>query len=105
VIALRTNEALLGFFIFRIERLEAFAPYEPFLHNLANYIALSLEGRMQRRLLEETRDELEAKNRELEELNRCFVGRELRMLELKEKIASLEGATREAGSAMVDRKT
>ncbi len=34
--------------------------------------------------------ELEKKNRELERMNRLFVGRELKMVELKEKIAVLE---------------
>lgn len=36
--------------------------------------------------------ELEEKNAELERLNRLFVGRELRMRELKNRIAELEGA-------------
>lgn len=44
-----------------------------------------LEQRVQQRTAE-----LEAKNRELERINRLFVGRELRMVELKEKIAVLE---------------
>ncbi|EKD37297.1 MAG: hypothetical protein ACD_75C01183G0002 [uncultured bacterium] len=35
--------------------------------------------------------ELEQKNAELDRMNRLFVGRELRMKELKEKIALLEG--------------
>ncbi len=35
--------------------------------------------------------ELEAKNAELQRLNKLFVGRELRMVELKEKIRELEG--------------
>lgn len=34
--------------------------------------------------------ELEAKNAELERMNRLFVGRELRMVELKQKINELE---------------
>lgn len=44
-----------------------------------------LEQRVQQRTAE-----LEAKNRELERINRLFVGRELRMMELKEKIATFE---------------
>ncbi|MDA8429750.1 MAG: response regulator [Geobacteraceae bacterium] len=35
--------------------------------------------------------ELAAKNTELEQMNRIFVGRELRMMELKERIRALEG--------------
>lgn len=45
-----------------------------------------LEERVQARTAE-----LAAKNAELERLNRLFVGRELRMVELKKRIAELEG--------------
>jgi hypothetical protein len=38
--------------------------------------------------------ELEEKNAELYKMNRLFVGRELRMVELKERIRELEGQTR-----------
>jgi PAS domain S-box-containing protein len=44
-----------------------------------------LEQRVKKRT-----SELENKNAELEKLNRLFVGRELRMIELKEKIRALE---------------
>ena len=47
----------------------------------------SLEERVQERTTE-----LAVKNAELERLNKIFVGRELRMVELKEKIAALEKA-------------
>lgn len=46
---------------------------------------LELEGYVKARTAE-----LEQKNRELEQLNRSFVGRELRMVELKERIKKLE---------------
>ena len=41
--------------------------------------------------------ELETKNRDLEWLNKAFIGRELRMVELKEKITVLENRLREPG--------
>ncbi len=47
-----------------------------------------LEQRVQERTAE-----LAAKNTELERMNRLFVGRELRMVELKERIRSLENRT------------
>jgi C4-dicarboxylate-specific signal transduction histidine kinase len=45
-----------------------------------------LEQRVQERTAE-----LAAKNIELERMNRLFVGRELRMIELKDKLKKLEG--------------
>jgi PAS domain S-box-containing protein len=39
--------------------------------------------------------ELEGKNRELERMNKLFVGRELRMVELKEKIKELESSQKQ----------
>lgn len=39
----------------------------------------------------------EEKNRELEKMNKLFVGRELRMVELKERIKELEKAESEVG--------
>lgn len=48
-----------------------------------------LNAELERRVEERT-DELETKNRELESLNKMFIGRELRMVELKERIKELE---------------
>jgi len=44
-------------------------------------------------LIKERATELEEKTAKLERLNKLFVGRELRMKELKEKIKELEGKT------------
>jgi len=41
-------------------------------------------------LVKERTDELDEKNKELERFNKLFVGRELRMIELKKQIAELE---------------
>ena len=51
----------------------------------------TINAELEQRVDERTRD-LEEKNTELERLNRLFIGRELRMRELKEEIAVLEGA-------------
>lgn len=48
-----------------------------------------LNEELEQRVRERTR-ELERRNHELEEMNKAFVGRELRMVELKERIAKLE---------------
>jgi len=48
--------------------------------------------------LQNTQVKLEAKNAGLEQLNRLFVGRELRMMELKERIRVLENRSEEKGA-------
>jgi C4-dicarboxylate-specific signal transduction histidine kinase len=48
-----------------------------------------LNEELEQRVQERT-NELAAKNSELERMNRIFVGRELRMIELKEQIKKLE---------------
>lgn len=126
IITLRTNEQTFGFFVFQTDSTTAFELYRPFLSNLANYVALSLENRMQKRLLERSRDEMEQRVKErteelrrmnseleqrvkertvelkekiteLERFNRLFVGRELKMVELKERIRELEGKQDKSG--------
>jgi hypothetical protein len=57
-----------------------------------------LEQRVQERTAE-----LEEKNSELERMNRIFVGREIRMIELKERIKALEQSTRCKPQAVDDR--
>lgn len=52
---------------------------------------LRLNEELEQRVMERTR-ELERRNHELEEMNKVFVGRELRMMELKERIAEFEHA-------------
>lgn len=53
-----------------------------------------LNEELEKRVLERT-EELEAKNIELERWNKIFIGRELRMIELKQRIRELEGKTAE----------
>jgi len=64
IITLKTNEHTFGFFIFQTDSTNAFEPYWPFLSNLANYVTLSLENRMQKHLLENSRNDLEDKVKE-----------------------------------------
>ena len=58
------SEHTFGFFILQTDSSGISEPYWPFLSNLANYVALSLENRMQKLLLEKTRNELEDKVKE-----------------------------------------
>jgi C4-dicarboxylate-specific signal transduction histidine kinase len=53
-----------------------------------------LNDELEQRVRERTK-ELERRNFELEQMNKAFVGRELKMVELKEKIKELEGKTAE----------
>jgi C4-dicarboxylate-specific signal transduction histidine kinase len=48
-----------------------------------------LNEELEQRVVERTQ-ELERRNYELEQMNKAFVGRELRMAELKERIRELE---------------
>ena len=50
-----------GFFVFRISDFDTFNIYKPFIGNLANYVALSLENRLQKDLLQKAHDDLEQK--------------------------------------------
>ena len=50
-----------GFFTFQVSDLDVFSVYRPFIGNLANYVALSLENRLQRDLLQKSQVELERK--------------------------------------------
>lgn len=61
VVRIATAERLFGFFAFQVQSTDVFEPYLPFLENLASHVALSLENRLQRRVIEEARDELEAR--------------------------------------------
>jgi PAS domain S-box-containing protein len=76
VIPLSTAEHTFGFFILQTDSSGVIEPYWPFLTNLANYVALSLENRMQKHLLEQARDELEDRVRtrteELRQMNERF---------------------------------
>lgn len=47
------------------------------------------------RELRKYQEHLEQRNRELEQMNKVFVGRELKMVELKKRIAELEGDRKE----------
>ncbi|MFA6128663.1 MAG: PAS domain S-box protein [Bacteroidales bacterium] len=60
-IRLGTLDHTFGFFILRTDSNGTSEPYLPFLHNLAGYVALSLENRIQKLLLENVRNDLEFK--------------------------------------------
>ncbi len=64
VYALETIDHRFGFFIFILNQKTLFELYKPFLCNLGNFIALSLENRLQKNNLEQTQHDLEKKIKE-----------------------------------------
>jgi PAS domain S-box-containing protein len=64
IITLKTIEHIFGFFIFHTDSTNDIKPYWPFLQNLANFVSLSLENRMQKNLLEKSYNDLEDKVKE-----------------------------------------
>jgi hypothetical protein len=61
LITIKTIEHTFGFMTFHIESMTHFKRYIPFLDNLANQVALHLENRMRKILLEQSHDDLEDK--------------------------------------------
>lgn len=61
VMAVRSFDHHWGHFAMQVEHAQRLAVYEPFLQNLASYVALALENRGQRRLLEAAQYDLERK--------------------------------------------
>ncbi len=59
IIAIDSYQRHFGFFVFKIENATVFDVYQPFINNLANYIAISLDNRLQGNLLQKAHDELE----------------------------------------------
>jgi signal transduction histidine kinase len=68
-ITLETIDYRFGYFIFHIDQIEIFNLYKPFINNLGNFVALSLENRIHRSELQKAQDILEnrvkARNQEL----------------------------------------
>jgi len=73
---------------------------EEYLRNYSDVVAAKLEEKVEElekhrehleELVKERTAELEKKNAELERMNKLFVGRELRMKELKEEVKRLKG--------------
>ena len=64
VFALDTIDHRFGFFIFILDQPALFELYKPFLCNLGNFIALSLENRLQKNDLQNAKDVLEIRVKE-----------------------------------------
>jgi PAS domain S-box-containing protein/putative nucleotidyltransferase with HDIG domain len=80
-----------GFFIFKVNDLDVFNVYQPFIGNLANYVALSLENRLQRELLQQSQAELE---RKVEERTRDLIAANTQLKDEVETRRRTENALR-----------
>ncbi len=60
-IAIDSYQHHFGSFVLKIKQAAAFEVYQPFISNLSNYVAITLENRLQKDLLQKTHDELERK--------------------------------------------
>ncbi len=76
VIPLQTATSRFGSFVLQLARPELFEHYRPFISNLGNFLALSLENRQQQGRLERARDALELRveerTEELRSANRAL---------------------------------
>ncbi len=61
VIAIDSAQHHFGFFVFKLKHAAVFEVYQPFISNLSNYVAIVLENRLQKELLQTARAELERK--------------------------------------------
>jgi PAS domain S-box-containing protein len=59
VIAIDSYQHHFGFFVSKIDNLATFEAYHPFISNLSNYVAITLENRLQKELLQKAHRELE----------------------------------------------
>jgi PAS domain S-box-containing protein len=61
VMAIDSYQHHFGFFVIKLENAAVFEAYQPFVGNLSNFVAIILENRLQKDLLQKARDELESK--------------------------------------------
>jgi PAS domain S-box-containing protein len=61
VIAIESYQHHFGFFVLKVDQTAADALYQPFIRNLSNFVALILENRWQKNLLQKAHGELERK--------------------------------------------
>jgi PAS domain S-box-containing protein len=70
IFPLKTQDRHFGFLLLKLEGRERYAPYEPFVSNLANSLAVNIDRQWQKERLEATDVELRRHREHLEELIR-----------------------------------
>ena len=63
-VSIDSHEHHFGFFTFKINNGAVFKIYDPFIRNLSSYVAITLESRLQKDLLQKAHDDLELRVRE-----------------------------------------
>jgi PAS domain S-box-containing protein len=91
--SITTFQHHFGFFVFRVGDLDVFDVYKPFIGNLANYVAFSLENRLQKDWLQKARDELECR---VEERTRDLAATNVHLQKEIENRQQVEGALSES---------
>jgi len=103
VIAIDSYQHHFGFFVFKIEQDSVGNVYQPFISNLSNYVALILENRRQKALLQNAHDELERKveerTQELTAANQALTASRLAALDMMNEAVE---ARRQAEQASAD---
>ena len=63
ILPIETMDHRFGFFIFLLDQEKLIEPYRPFIKNLGNFVALSLENRLQKLALQKGKYALEEKEK------------------------------------------
>ncbi len=93
VLAVDSDQHRFGFFVFKVDQAVAGELYQPFIGNLSAYVAMILENRWQKNLLQKAHDELEHK---VEERTHELAVYHEHLEELvRERTAELEQANKE----------
>ncbi|MEJ2158330.1 MAG: PAS domain S-box protein [Desulfobacteraceae bacterium] len=104
ILAVESNQHRFGYFVLKIEQDAASDLYQPFVSNLASYVALILENRWQKEMLQKGHDELERKVEErtlaLTAANKALADSRLEALDTMKKAVAAQRRAEIAGAGL-----